>query len=60
MTKIFPPIIATFKTEGEALAFVRGVEEALDYFPSESWVSRTTNVFGLLNGEWRAEIGLHD
>jgi hypothetical protein len=58
MTKQFPPIIATFRTEAEAQAFVRGVTEGMDYFSTKMWTERTTYIFGLLTGEWRAEIGV--
>jgi hypothetical protein len=58
-TKVFPPIIATFHTEAEARAFVRGVEEGLEYSSTE-WLDRITHTFGLLNGEWRVEICLYD
>jgi hypothetical protein len=60
MTKEYPKIVATFHTQGEAEAFARGIQEGLEYFPSEKWIARTTYVFGLLTGEWRAEIEFHD
>ncbi len=64
--KLIPRFVATFRTEIEALAYARGIEEGLDFRLSDKRTDRTIYTFGLLvsrflrTGEWRSEIELHD